>query len=371
DPGENVGLYNITQGTLSLGTAAGNYDLTFTTGVEFEITKRAITVTADAKMKTYGDANPTLTYEITSGSLFGSDSLSGALTRDPGENVGLYDITQGTLVLSANYDLTYVAAKLEINKRAITVTPDSGQLKTYGNSDPALTYKVTSGALAFSDAFTGALARDAGENVGLYNITEGTLSLGTAAGNYNLTFTTGVEFEIKKRPVTVTADAKMKTYGDDDPAFTYQITSGSLFGNDSFSGALTRDAGENVGLYDITQGTLALSSNYALTYIGAKLEIKKRPITVTPDSGQFKIYGNSPAALTYEVTDGSLAFTDAFTGALSRDVGENIGFYNITQGTLSLGTATGNYNLTFATGVKFEIKKRPVTVTADAKIKTY
>ncbi len=46
----------------------------------------------------------------------------------------------------------------------------------------------------------------------------------------------------------MTADPKTKTYGNDDPALTYQITSGSNVAGDSFTGALTRDAGENVGL---------------------------------------------------------------------------------------------------------------------------
>ena len=48
---------------------------------------------------------------------------------------------------------------------------------------------------------------------------------------------------ISARPVTVTADAKSKTYGDNDPALTY---TGALHGSDSFTGNLVRDAGENV-----------------------------------------------------------------------------------------------------------------------------
>jgi len=52
----------------------------------------------------------------------------------------------------------------------------------------------------------------------------------------------------------VTADAKTKTYGDGDPALTYQISSGSLAAGDAFSGSLTRAAGENVGAYAIPEG---------------------------------------------------------------------------------------------------------------------
>ena len=88
---------------------------------------------------------------------------------------------------------------------------------------------------------------------------------------------------VDPRPITATADPQSKVYGDDDPDLTYQITSGSLAGSDTFSGSLTRDAGEDVGDYAITQGTLALSSNYTLTYEGASLTITARPITVTAD----------------------------------------------------------------------------------------
>src|SRR6185312_9899285 len=97
------------------------------------------------------------------------------------------------------------------------------------------------------------------------------LSLG---GNYALTFL-GADFAITPRPVTVTADAKIKVYGDPDPALTYQISTGSLAFSDAFSGALSRAPGESVaaGPYAITQGTLALSSDYLVSFVGADLSI--------------------------------------------------------------------------------------------------
>lgn len=73
--------------------------------------------------------------------------------------------------------------------------------------------------------------------------------------------------------ITVTADAKSKNESDPDPALTYTITAGALVGTDDFTGSLTRDPGETIGDYAITQGTLALSSDYTLTYIGANLTI--------------------------------------------------------------------------------------------------
>jgi hypothetical protein len=80
--GENVGLYEIRIGTLSAGD---NYSLNYT-AASLEITPQPLTVTAVAKTKVYGSTDPALTY--TSSGLVGSDSLSGALARTAGENVG-------------------------------------------------------------------------------------------------------------------------------------------------------------------------------------------------------------------------------------------------------------------------------------------
>ena len=93
----------------------------------------------------------------------------------------------------------------------------------------------------------------------------------------------------------MTADGQTKVYGDADPALSYQVTSGTVVTGDSFSGALTRVAGEAVGSYAITQNSLALSANYALSYVGADLTITARPITVTAEV-QTKVYGNADPA---------------------------------------------------------------------------
>jgi hypothetical protein len=93
-----------------------------------------------------------------------------------------------------------------------------------------------------------------------------------AMGNYN-DVTGTVSDEIIKRHITVTADPKTKLVGQPDPEFTYRITSGSLLIFDSFTGELTREPGEDIGVYQILQGTLALPDYYELTYIGAKFTI--------------------------------------------------------------------------------------------------
>src|SRR4030095_14306259 len=151
---------------------------------------------------------------------------------------------------------------------------------------------------------------------------------------------------------------------------------------DAFSGALTRAAGENVGTYAISQGTLTIidgaaadmSSNYSITFNGATFAITQRPITINVTAGQSKIYGavDPVFAYTYTPTSSSpaegLAFTDAFSGALTRAAGENVSTYNILQTGLTIKNGatdvSGNYQISYS-GTSFAITQLPVIVTAN------
>jgi flagellar motor protein MotB len=418
---ETVGEYTINQGTVTNANNT-NYDIAYTTA-KLTIHAKPITVTAEAKIKTYGDNDPTLTFTTAIGALVGNDTLSGALTRVAGNTVGEYTINQGT-VTNSNYTITYASAKLTINAKPITVTAEA-KTKIFGDDDPALTFTTAVGALVGNDTFTGSLTRAAGEQVASYPITIGTLnntnylitfvdsvlaitpapqsqltvtttsityqtpvllqatggtegslsfavvSPGTAgcsinngsliatgnAGstctvaaaraattNYQQKMSSATTITVAQRLITVTATAEEKTYGDADPGFRYSVTAGSLHGSDSFTGSLGRTAGENVGTYDIDQGTLA-NANYSITFVPAQLTVNRRPITVTA-LNKTKIFGQSDPALTYSVTTGNIVNSDALTGSITRAVGETLGNYNITRGTL----ANGNYTITFVVG---------------------
>ena len=245
-----------------------------------------------------------------------------------------------------------------------------GQTKTYGDADPALTYTVTAADLQFGNTaasvLSGSLHRATGESVagGPYAIDKGTLA---ANGNYLLAFT-GANLTVTTRPVTVTVEPKSKVYGNDDPALTFTVTNGSLAFSDAFTGSLSRAAGQDVGTYAITQGTLALNANYDLSYVGADLTITKRPVAVAADP-KTKVYGANDPELTYQITSGTLAYHDTFSGSLTRVVGDSVagGPYSIKRGTLSLGD---NYALDF-TGSTLTITPRTLKVTADVQSKTY
>src|SRR5262249_15724705 len=130
-----VGVYKDTYRIDSTSGMSSDFGYTFASanGI-LTINQRPITVTADAQSKVYGNADPTLTYKVTSGNLVNGDTFSGTLARAPGENVGTYAITQGTLA-NPNYAITYIGNTLTITKRTITITAGSGS-KTYGNADP-------------------------------------------------------------------------------------------------------------------------------------------------------------------------------------------------------------------------------------------
>jgi len=91
--------------------------------VDIIITPRPVTVRADDKTKYEGQSDPLLTYSVVSGSLVGSDRLSGTLTRDPGESPGTYVIRRGTLGLGANYSLSFQAGILTILPTTTTTQP--------------------------------------------------------------------------------------------------------------------------------------------------------------------------------------------------------------------------------------------------------
>ncbi|WP_123921969.1 MBG domain-containing protein [Flavobacterium sp. LM4] len=341
--GNNVGTYAIAS-TLD----NSNYAITYAPA-DLTITTKAITVTADAKAKIYGAADPVLTYSV-SPSLVGTDTFTGSLSRATGNNVGTYAIASS--LNNTNYGITYAPADLTITTKAITVTADA-KTKVYGAVDPVLTYSVVP-SLETGDTFTGSLSRATGNNVGTYAIAS---SLNNT--NYAITYAPA-ELTITAKAITVTADAKTKVYGAADPVLTYSVVPGLETG-DTFTGSLSRATGNSVGTYAIASSLN--NTNYGITYAPADLTITSKAITVTADA-KTKVYGAADPVLTYSVVP-SLETGDTFTGSLSRAKGNSVGTYAIAS---SLNNT--NYAITYAPA-DLTITTKAITVTADAKTKVY
>lgn len=166
DPNVGVGKTVTVTGIVLSGPAAGNYQVASTTATTTaSITPRSITVLAVPRTKYVGDPDPALTFQVVTGSLAGSDQIAGQLTRDPGETVGTYGITQGTLDAGANYSMGFVGSTLTIQPfgagfdlsgpwvfggKLVQITQAGGNLSFV---DENLT--LSTGAFGAKDIFTG------------------------------------------------------------------------------------------------------------------------------------------------------------------------------------------------------------------------
>src|SRR6202140_48492 len=272
-----------------------------------------LTVTANNAAKTYdGQAfsgGNGVTYSSPpNGNVIGTVNYGG--TSQGAINVGGYVITPGGLYSNQQgYIISYGSGSLTVAAAPLTVTANA-QSRLYGAANPTLSY-VSSG-LVNGDTLSGGLATvaTATSNVGPYGITQGTLA---STSNYALTYV-GAHLTVTAAALTVTADAQSRAYGAANPTLTY-VSSG-LVNGDTLSGGLatTATATSNVGPYGIAQGTLAASSNYALTYVGANLTVTAAPLPATADA-QSRIYGAANPALTY--TSSGLVNGDTLSGLLA------------------------------------------------------
>ena len=193
-----------------------------------------------------------------------------------------------------------------------------------------------------------------------YDATNHTLTgTPTAAGTYTVLMTatsaegcdpatTTATVNVGKATATVSADAKSKVYGADEPALTATVT--GLQNGDAasvISYIISRVEGEDVGTYTITPSGDDVQGNYNVVYETGTLTITRATVTVTADD-KTKIYNNSDPVLTATVS--GLQNKDplsVISYTLSRTTGENVGTYTITP----TGNAVqGNYNVNYATG---------------------
>lgn len=335
-----------------------------------------LTVTANSQAKTYGGiayvGGNGVNFSITpNGNLLGSITYSG--TSQGAVNTGSYLITPGGLYSNQQgYDISYVDGTLTINSAVLDLSVAAHpQTKVYGTSDPLFTFNSSGFANGdtVASVLTGALSRIAGENVGAYAITQGTLA---ANSNYTINYT-GADLMITPATLNIVANALTKVYGSADPALSY-TASGFQFADSAASvltGELARAEGKNVGSYAITQNNLASNSNYTVQYTGANLDITPYAMTVSA-LGQSKVYDSTTNA-TVTLSHDGLAGDDLSTAYTADFADKNVGIgkmVNVSSITLS-GADAGNYTLNTAATTSADITKASLTIAAVAQNKTY
>src|SRR5439155_1413283 len=107
-----------------------------------------ISVTADNKSRTYGEANPTFTASysgfknsqtLATSGVTGSPSLTTSATATSAASPPTYTITAAIGTLAAgNYSFTLVDGNLTIDKAVLTVTADNKN-RPYGDTNPTFT----------------------------------------------------------------------------------------------------------------------------------------------------------------------------------------------------------------------------------------
>lgn len=245
-----------------------------------------------------------------------------------------------------------------------------------------------------------------GEEIDATNIKgleEPSITLGTdelRAGRYTVTFSggnsDGYSFEffssdsfgervvtvLPKEILVVVNDAGSKVYGEgkenevipytimfDDGGTWRELTTLPDGTKVALNGAIGRRAGENVGEYALTQGTLtgagqgagALNPDYEISVrFNSSFAITKREITVAIARGQGKEYGEADGEIVIEPEDGFelvnnpelgiIDTIDAFAAAIRvfRAAGEDVGSYGYSISTDAVALAELNYAVTVA-----------------------
>ena len=308
----------------------------------YDITSKALTITAKGKTISYGSeaSDNGVEYsgfaegenEMTEGVFSGTltyqynkqeDGKGEAYTKD--SPVGTYYIIPSGLT-SKNYAITYKAGILTVSDKVIVIgggdDADADAMISvepaefiYNGKDqkPTVTITLKDGnkvvpadeyVVKYKDADGNEMSETKG--AGTY-----TLEVGSKEGaDYAFSGKTTSNYTIKPKTLTVTADAKTKNVGEDDPEFTYTYDGFVEGDEDVFSGALARDEGEEAGTYAIMLGTLSAGKNYAIVYKGANLTI------IAPET--------PPVETTYSIsvlkTEGGVAHTSLLQAKQGQQV---------------------------------------------------
>jgi hypothetical protein len=376
--------------TISCGVgtlAASNYSFTAANG-QLTVTRAPLTVTADAKSRAYGAANPALTYTITgyqngenatTANVTGTPTLSTTAAANSSVAGSPYTISCGVGTLAApNYSFTAANGQLTVTSAPLIVTADS-KSRAYGAANPALTYTITgyqNGENATSANVTGTptLSTTAAANSSVagspYTISCGVGTL--AAPNYSFTAANG-QLTVTPALLSVAAIPQSKTYGQ-TVAFgsgSTSFTSTNLQNGETI-GSVTLACSGNGGasnamasvcgpVYTITIGAATggtfNANNYTITYYPGTLTVNPAALSVVanPQSktfGQTVVFGSgstnfSSLGLQNGETIGSVTLACS-GGAATAAVGN----YTITPSAATGGTFTPcNYSITYGTGL--------------------
>jgi hypothetical protein len=261
------------------GGSSPNYLFSYTSGI-LTVGQAVLTITANPAGSIYGaplvpGGSLTVSYSgFVNGDGPGSMTKQPTVTNTafPGAPAGSYTLIPSGAV-NPNYAIQYVNGTYTISPASLAITA-LNQTMIYGGTVPILTASYSGfvngdRVSSLTNPPTITTLATSSSPTGVYPI----VASGAVDPNYTFTYTPGT-LTIDRASLLVTANAQKKEYGTPDPTFTY-TASGFLNGDDPgiFTGSLSRAAGENVGTYPITEGSLSAGSNYTIVYTGNFLTI--------------------------------------------------------------------------------------------------
>jgi hypothetical protein len=200
-----------------------------------------------------------------------SSAADSTYTTNVPTNAGSYTV-RFTVEGTTNYTGLRTTTSLTINAKDISkaVITLGGTLTYNGKEQTKKISSVKVDGLDVTYTVDGNKQTNAGNNYSL-----------TVTGTGNFTGKVTKNWNIAKATLTVTADTQTKKYGETDPALTYKVK-GLVSGDTEaiVTGSLTREAGQQVGEYAITQNTedqLNAGNNYTINFVPATLTITENP----------------------------------------------------------------------------------------------
>ena len=338
--GESVGRYIISFNQELLNVAPfSNYKILSTTA-HFMISKANLEIIANDVETPYG-TNVELSY-VASGLAF-EDDLNIVISREAGNVVGEYQISLQSGNFD-NYNVSFVGAVYKITPKEIKVVANNAS-KVYGMSD-----ELSCTVVGVIDESVVVVSRQAGESVGEYAIDSYTL----LNNNYVVTeFESGV-FKITKASISVEILGGSKVYGDIDPEFK-AVISGLVF-DDELTLEFVREAGENVGEYQISLSN-NIFENYEVSQITtASLVINKATPNIVIDDMSF-VYNASQITYACE-SEFELSYKFYFAGS-EIDAPTNAGEYTV----VASFAGNENYNATLSNEASVVINKKFIPIT--------
>lgn len=259
------GNYSFTAGSYTFDIKAGTSSISITGDPGKTYDGNAVDNPAVSKSGSTGAV--TYTYYTDAACTTKTTTASGAASDGTApKNAGDYWV-QATLAADSNYgSATSIAKKFTISQKALT---DS--MITLGTQN---TYNGTEQSVQIASVMDGTASLIAGGHD--YRIVSGDKATNVGnktlviEGKGNYTGEARATWSLVAKDVTITPDAKSKTYGDADPELTYNtdISDTTLKGkfNDAVGTTkLGRVAGEDVGMYAIKLGELKAGNNFKLT----------------------------------------------------------------------------------------------------------